>query len=116
MKLRSSAGVKDVELREWIDEAGECPIALGQSCVGEECDGACQAKDCDVVGVVPEDVVRLLLDHIRLIHRLASVLFVPADVVCDGPFVHRWTALLFDLHRAHTRMVQRVNFDRFNVN
>ena len=85
--------MKDVELREWLDKAGERPIALDQCCVGEEGDGACQAKDDDVVAVVADDVVRLL-DEQSVKSTASPVLFVAADDVCDGPFVHRGAALL----------------------
>ena len=108
--------MRDVELREMMDQAGESAIALDQSGVGEERDGACQAKDDDVLAVVPEDVVRFLGDHIRQINSLSSVLFVAADDVCDGMLIHRWSTLLFDLHGAHVLMITSVNFDRFNVN
>ena len=52
--------MEDVELREGVNEASEGAIAFDQGGVGEERDGAGQAKDDDVVAVVPKDVVRLL--------------------------------------------------------
>ena len=108
--------MKDVELREGTDEASERPVALNQGRVGEESDGALSAKHDDVVAVIPEDMVRFLHDHVRQIHGLTSFHFLEVDDVCDGPLVHRGAALLFDLHRAHTTMVESVNFDRFNIN
>ena len=108
--------MKYVELREGVNEAGECPITLDQSGVGEEQDGTCLPKDDDVVAVIPEDVVRFLKDHVSQINGLPSLLFVQMDDVCDGPLVHRWSTLLFDLHGARVLMVTSINLDRFNIN
>ena len=108
--------MKDVELREGTDEASERPVALNQGRVGEESDGALSAKHDDVVAVVPNDIVIFLHDRFGQNNGLASFRFLEADDVCNGPLVHRGAALLFYLHRAHTGMVQSIDFDRFNFN
>ena len=60
--------------------------------------------------------MRFLSDHVRQVESDSTFRFLEGDDVCDGPLIHGGAALLFDLHRAHTRMVQSVNLDRFNVN